>query len=129
MALGLRVRATPAPALLLYRPLMLHPDRMFSIVVPAATLAIILTLFWAQHRARKLGVTATNYLGAEETAVAERANVPLTKRLLGHLVDLDAFGLLMFAAGWSCLLLPLTLVNGGHTVCFSVLKLKGCFER
>ncbi|KAL8284197.1 hypothetical protein RQP46_004946 [Phenoliferia psychrophenolica] len=86
---------------------------------------LILTLFWAQRRAKQMGVSATNY-GDNDDVVLAKINMgvglnrrqkiaAVWKRFIGHLVDLDAFGLLMFAAGWTCLLLPLTLVNGGKT--------------
>lgn len=54
-------------------------------------------------------------LGASKAQRATASLKSLWSRFVGHLVDLDAFGLLMFAAGWTCLLLPLTLVNGLKT--------------
>ncbi|KAK4703700.1 hypothetical protein P7C70_g2520, partial [Phenoliferia sp. Uapishka_3] len=88
---------------------------MFAIIMPAAIAPIVVTLFWAQYRAKKLGVQATNYLDQDDVARTAESEHAFFARMWHHLVDLDAFGLLLFAAGWSCLLLPLTLVNNDHT--------------
>lgn len=60
-----------------------------------------------------MGVVATNYTDNPDEARAEKDTRPIARRVVDHLVDIDAFGLLLFAAGWCCLLLPLTLVNKG----------------
>jgi hypothetical protein len=88
---------------------------MFTILIPATLAPIVVTLYWAQHRAKKLGVLATEYheTAGGPTARAGRSQTPFMKRFFHHVVDVDAFGLLLFAAGWACLLLPLTLVNKG----------------
>lgn len=90
---------------------------------------IIGTLFWAQYRAKKLGLDSTDLIEKNGGTVARGG--PQVHRTFGqriqslrntslssvtrstwrHLVDFDALGLLLFGAGWACLLLPLTLVN------------------
>jgi hypothetical protein len=106
------------------------------IIIPAGCAPIMGTLYYAQHKAKKLGVVATNYSDEDDAKVAEKANTPLLQRIIGHLVDIDVFGeplyrvqgraqcrlqdllpkgLLLFAAGWACVLLPLTLVNKAAT--------------
>ncbi|KAI5476706.1 MFS transporter, drug:H+ antiporter [Pseudohyphozyma bogoriensis] len=88
---------------------------MFIFIMPASLALITGTLFWGQHRAKKLGVVATEYVDKTggPTAAAEKDTTPIVRRTFNHFVDMDFFGLLLFAAGWTCLLLPLTLVNGG----------------
>ena len=68
-------------------------------------------VYYAQYKARKAGVVATNYSDAPDARAAEKDTRPIARRVVDHLISLDAFGLLLFAAGWSCLLLPLTLVS------------------
>ncbi|KAJ3008676.1 hypothetical protein HKX48_008399 [Thoreauomyces humboldtii] len=88
---------------------------MFCIILPVGAGPIIATLFWAQNRARKLGVTATNY-GTEksDTALAVLDSRPFLSRMKGHLIDLDLVGLILFSVGFALVLLPITLVNGVH---------------
>lgn len=69
------------------------------------------TVYYAQWKARKAGVVATNYSDAPDARIAEKDRRPIARRALDHLIALDAFGLLLFAGGWACLLLPLTLVS------------------
>ncbi|GAA5991512.1 hypothetical protein JCM5350_005191 [Sporobolomyces pararoseus] len=92
---------------------------MFIILIPVVLSPIIGTLFWAQRRASKLGLDSTDLLETNGgTAVQggprrrEAASLSsFSRSLWQHLVDFDALGLLLFGAGWACLLLPLTLVN------------------
>ncbi|KAF5383397.1 hypothetical protein D9757_006152 [Collybiopsis confluens] len=89
---------------------------MFAIIVPAAVAPITITLYWAQHRAKKLGVVANNVGGTGDIdAPRIVSNQPFLLKFWQFLVDLDAPGLILFAAGWACLLVPLTLVNGSYT--------------
>ncbi|KAE9398857.1 drug:h+ antiporter [Gymnopus androsaceus JB14] len=87
---------------------------MFAIIVPAAIAPITITLYWAQNRAKKLGVVATN-IADEVDAPRIVSDKPFLTRFWLFLIDMDALGLLIFAAGWACLLVPLTLVNGSYT--------------
>ncbi|GAA6013856.1 hypothetical protein JCM11491_000447 [Sporobolomyces phaffii] len=104
---------------------------MFIILIPVVLSPIIGTLFWAQHRAKKLGLDSTDLIEANGGTAARdgaRAHRGFRQRIGSfnvrsfsfatfarstwrHLVDFDALGLLLFGAGWACLLLPLTLVN------------------
>lgn len=81
---------------------------MFAIIVPAAVAPITITLYWAQHRAKKLGVVATNINDATGEVDAPRivSNQPFLLKFWNFLIDMDALGLLIFAAGWACLLVP-----------------------
>ncbi|GAA5902498.1 hypothetical protein JCM6882_002768 [Rhodosporidiobolus microsporus] len=85
---------------------------MFIILIPVTLAPIIVTLFWAQWRAKKLGLDSTDLIEKNGgTQAAAKDTRPLGQRLLGYAIDIDALGLLLFGAGWACLLLPLTLVN------------------
>ncbi|GAA5868058.1 hypothetical protein JCM8547_000791 [Rhodosporidiobolus lusitaniae] len=85
---------------------------MFIILIPVTLSPIIGTLFWAQWRAKKLGLDSTDLVEANGgTAAKAKDTRPILSRLLSHALDVDALGLLLFAAGWSCILIPLTLVN------------------
>ncbi|GAA5937910.1 uncharacterized protein JCM15063_005410 [Sporobolomyces koalae] len=87
---------------------------MFIILIPVVLSPIVGTLFWAQHRASKLGLDSTD-LVEKNGGTAARGNSldgrSFLERTRDHLVDFDALGLILFGAGWACLLLPLTLVN------------------
>jgi hypothetical protein len=63
-------------------------------------------------QAKKLGLVATNYTGQNTTTV-ERDTRPFLTRARDIFRDLDVIGLFFFAAAWSLLLIPLTLVNRG----------------
>lgn len=78
---------------------------MFAIIVPAAIAPITITLYWAQNRAKKLGVVATN-IADEVDAPRIVSDKPFLTRFWLFLIDMDALGLLIFAAGWACLLVP-----------------------
>ncbi|GAA5823732.1 hypothetical protein JCM5353_008574 [Sporobolomyces roseus] len=113
---------------------------MFIILIPVVLSPIIGTLFWAQHRAAKLGLDSTDLV--EKNGGTAAKGGPRVRRSFGqrasnarhllthpselgpkfanfgrslwaHLIDFDALGLLLFGAGWACLLLPLNLVNKG----------------
>ena len=88
---------------------------MFCIIIPAGTAPIIGVLFWAQRRAKKLGVQATNYdyKNKEDVAVV-RDERPIKERVVSHLFDMDIIGLVLFSFGFSLFLLPITLVNSNH---------------
>ncbi|KAM0755497.1 drug:h+ antiporter [Meredithblackwellia eburnea MCA 4105] len=88
---------------------------MFAILIPVTVGPIIGVLAWAQFRAKKLGVVATNYQDGEDAKLESHKDVPIGSLIYNHIIDLDALGLLLFAAGWTCLLLPLTLVNRSTT--------------
>lgn len=78
---------------------------MFAIIVPAAVAPITITLYWAQNRAKKLGVVATS-IADEVDAPRIVSNKAFLTRFWIFLIDMDALGLLIFAAGWACLLVP-----------------------
>ncbi|GAA6059139.1 hypothetical protein JCM10212_003886 [Sporobolomyces blumeae] len=85
---------------------------MFIILIPVVLSPIIVTLFWAQFRARKLGLDSTDIAEINGgTAARAKDTRSFARRMIGHAIDFDAVGLILFGAGWACLLLPLNLVN------------------
>lgn len=85
---------------------------MFCIIIPVATLPIVVTLLWAQRRAKKLGVVATDYQSSQMSTV-QRDTRSFAVRMKDIANGLDLLGLFFFAAAWSLILIPLTLVNHG----------------
>lgn len=84
---------------------------MFAIIIPICTFPIISTLTWGQLRAKKLGVLATTYHGEQQVVFASRLSVK--QRIINAMIDIDLVGLILFAAGWALVLVPLTIVNRG----------------
>jgi len=66
-------------------------------------------------QASKLGLDSTDIVETTGgTAARVKDTRSLGKRALGWALDIDAVGLILFGAGWACVLLPLTLVNKGQ---------------
>lgn len=87
---------------------------IFTIIVSCSASLIMGVLFWAQRKAKDLGVGATNYSQhGDEVTLAARDERPIWARFWSIISDIDFIGLLLFAAGWSMMLVPITLVNGG----------------
>lgn len=86
---------------------------MFCILIPATLAPVIGTLLWAQIRAKRLGLSATDYdeQNGGTAAVAVKDRRSIGSKLLSWAIDIDALGLILFGAGWACVLLPLTLTN------------------
>lgn len=85
---------------------------MFCILIPATLSPVIGTLLWAQLRAKRLGLSATDYHETNGgTAAREKDRRSIGSKLVTWAVDIDALGLILFGAGWACVLLPLTLTN------------------
>lgn len=85
---------------------------LFAILFPVCAVPIVGILLWSQIRAYKLGlVHTTNVYDEAEVRVPVVEKVPLLKRVLVFLEQMDFIGLLLFTAGWTCLLLPLNLAK------------------
>ncbi|GAA5886423.1 hypothetical protein JCM5296_001901 [Sporobolomyces johnsonii] len=90
---------------------------MFVILIPVTLAPVIGTLFWAQRRANKLGLDSTDLIETNGgTAARAKDTRAFMTRVWSWCTDIDAIGLILFGAGWACVLLPLTLVNGGTLV-------------
>lgn len=86
---------------------------MFAILFPVCSIPIIGILAWSQIKARRSGlVHSTNPY--EAVQVRETVGkIPLARSLLVWSREMDLVGLILFTAGWTCLLLPITLANSG----------------
>ncbi|TFK64325.1 MFS general substrate transporter, partial [Pluteus cervinus] len=100
---------------------------MFAILVPVSLSPLIITLLWAENKAKKLGILNNTFstspsAGTPTTAPpssspapapAPTPTTPIQKLiLLSH--QLDILGLLLLASSVSLILLPLTLAQNAH---------------
>ncbi|KAF8887863.1 drug:h+ antiporter [Gymnopilus junonius] len=76
---------------------------MFAILIPVSLLPLIVTLLWAEWKARKLGLTSNG------NSQATQSNETLFRRVLTAADKLDIFGLLFLGTSVALILLPLTL--------------------
>ncbi|KAG8685862.1 hypothetical protein FRC11_009927 [Ceratobasidium sp. 423] len=74
---------------------------MFAILVPVTILPLILTLGWAQHKAKSQGLI-------EPSPKASARGISKVKTIWD---EVDMLGLLILAGGVACVLLPLTLAK------------------
>ena len=89
-------------------------DGMFAILIPVSLSPLIVTLLWAERKARKLGVAPTRASGPQLSYFA---------RVISVAEQLDVIGLLLIGTSVALILLPLTLSNnakggwhnGAHT--------------
>ncbi|KAF8149148.1 drug:h+ antiporter [Crassisporium funariophilum] len=77
---------------------------MFAILVPVSLAPLIITLLWAERKARKLGVVARANAGQSEP---ERKS--FAKNILDTADKLDVIGLLLIGTSVALILLPITL--------------------
>lgn len=77
---------------------------MFAILIPVSILPLIITLLWAENKARKLGIVAAAKNG--EVAGPKK---PFLRRIIKAANQLDVPGLLLIGASVALILLPLTL--------------------
>lgn len=73
---------------------------MFAILIPVSLMPLIITLVWAELKAKKMGVVR---LGTEES------NETLLQRAWSTFEKLDVMGLLLVGTSVALILLPLTL--------------------
>lgn len=70
---------------------------MFAILVPAALSPLIVTLLWAERRARKSGL------------ITKPDSLPFIRAVMDFTDRLDLFGLVLLGISVTLILLPLTL--------------------
>ncbi|KAH9895800.1 drug:h+ antiporter [Cubamyces lactineus] len=81
---------------------------MFAILVPASLSPLIITLFWAERKARKLGLVA-----APPSSLEPKWRVaPVLRRVWLYAEQLDVVGLAILGTAVALILLPLTLAQG-----------------
>ncbi|KIP10562.1 hypothetical protein PHLGIDRAFT_115319 [Phlebiopsis gigantea 11061_1 CR5-6] len=94
---------------------------MFAILIPVSLAPLIITLFWAERKAKKLGLTS---------AITEFTGQTLTQRIWHFTEQLDVIGLLFLGAAVALILLPLTLSQtakgGWHNPSMIAMIVVGC---
>ncbi|WVQ73777.1 hypothetical protein IAR50_003357 [Cryptococcus sp. DSM 104548] len=84
---------------------------MFIIMVPILISPLIVILFWAGHKAKKIGALslASSSYARRQALGIEQEKRTFTQNIVHYCRQMDAFGLLMMAFSWALLLLPFTL--------------------
>jgi hypothetical protein len=75
---------------------------MFAILFPICAIPIIGILLWSQVRAKKSGLVHSTNPYEEVQVRGAVAKLPLGKQLAVWSREMDAIGLLLFTAGWTC---------------------------
>ena len=83
-------------------------DGMFAILVPAALTPLILTLFWGERQARKLGLVDTS---PPREDIVPRVKFRFLQRVWLFAEQLDLVGLVLLGLAVSLILLPMTLAR------------------
>ena len=83
-------------------------DAMFAILVPASLTPLILTLFWAERKAKQLGLVAPTSVGDD---IAPRGKNRYLRRAWLFAEQLDLAGLVLLATAIAFILLPMTLAQ------------------
>jgi hypothetical protein len=105
---------------------------MFIIIVPACIVPIVVVLFWADWKAKKIGGSfsyiamlrtcksvlpalslASSSYARRKLAAAEQDR-SLVQTVLHYTGIIDAFGLLLLGVAFSLILLPFTLYTGAE---------------
>ena len=83
---------------------------MFAILVPASLSRLIITLYWAENKAKKLGLVDEAIRRATPGYVEPvKEQLTITQRIWRFAEQLDLVGLVLLGAAVSLILLPLTL--------------------
>lgn len=86
---------------------------MFAILVPATLLPLILTLFWAEQKASRLGVVeeVLEAEGVSQEILVSPPKMSFTERARHIAEQLDLVGLVLLGSAVGLILLPLTLAK------------------
>lgn len=90
---------------------------MFAILVPATLSPLIITLFWAERKAKRLGIVENvlSDAGVVPSKVATKdPDETIVKKTIQAAEQLDLVGLILLGASVSLILLPLTLAQGAR---------------
>ncbi|KAI0329355.1 drug:h+ antiporter [Cubamyces sp. BRFM 1775] len=85
---------------------------MFAILIPVSLSPLILTLFWAENKARKLGLVKTVASAPDAEAPPKES---LVRRVWGVAEQLDVVGLAILGTAVALILLPLTLAQNAKS--------------
>ena len=81
---------------------------MFAILVPAALCPLIVTLFWGERKAARLGLVSPPPVGDD---IAPRGKRRWARRVWLFAEQLDLVGLVLLGAAVAFILLPMTLAQ------------------
>ncbi|WRT66816.1 uncharacterized protein IL334_003779 [Kwoniella shivajii] len=93
---------------------------MFCIIMPAVVTPAVLILFWADHRAKKVGALSLASSSYARERILSKTQAPkksITAILLDYARKIDAVGLLLLGFAFGCILTPFTLSStaiGGY---------------
>jgi hypothetical protein len=73
---------------------------MFAILIPASLSPLVVTLYWAERKAKRLGLAPTAGVFSGDT---------WKQRIWNFIEQLDLVGLIILGASVALILLPLTL--------------------
>ncbi|KAI0666516.1 drug:h+ antiporter [Trametes maxima] len=82
---------------------------MFAILIPVSLSPLIITLLWAENKARRLGLINPVSPHANTEAKSE---TPILRRIWNVAEQLDVVGLIILGTAVALILLPLTLAKG-----------------
>ncbi|WVQ81108.1 hypothetical protein IAT38_003230 [Cryptococcus sp. DSM 104549] len=85
---------------------------MFIIMVPVCIMPVILVLFWAGWRAKKLGalsLASSSYARRHALGQTDEPKRTFTQNVVRYWRLMDAFGLLLLAFSWALVLIPFTI--------------------
>ncbi|KAH8079829.1 drug:h+ antiporter [Cristinia sonorae] len=82
---------------------------MFCVLVPVAISPLLVTLLWAEHKARKLGLVEKAIRRADPNYVLPEKEAFSIQRAIKFLSHLDIVGLILLGTSVALILLPLTL--------------------
>ena len=88
---------------------------MFAILVPATLLPLILTLFWAERKAKRLGIVdeVLEAEGVPREALTAEPRGTLIEKAKHYAEQLDLVGLVLLGGALGLILLPLSLAKNG----------------
>ncbi|ODN80959.1 hypothetical protein L202_03072 [Cryptococcus amylolentus CBS 6039] len=84
---------------------------MFIIMVPVLISPLIIILYWAGYKAKKIGalsLASSSYARRQALGIEEEQRT-FTQNIVHYWRQMDAFGLLLMAFSWALMLLPFTL--------------------
>lgn len=83
---------------------------MFCIFIPFAITPLIIVLFYAENKARKLGLVQ-QVIRRADPAYVEPENLTIFQRIWKFIENIDLFGLVLLGVSVAMILLPLTLAE------------------
>ena len=85
---------------------------MFAILIPVALSPLLVTLFWAEQKAKRLGLVTVPAQAGQDELSSSSSSLP--RRAWAFVQQLDVVGLLLIGTSVALILLPLTLAPRAH---------------